>query len=193
MSAYVLVVEGLEQLEDISKLDDKLVSRARQAINRTMQRTRTQASREMRSQINFGARYLSGQAGRLKVTQKATNSNLSSTLRGADRPTLLARFATSKSVAASRKNGVRVQVKPGETVHMKGAFLLNLRGGNLGVAVRLKPGESIRNKKFMAKMSGGLYVLYGPAVNQVFSNVAEDLTPDALDFLEREFARLMEL
>jgi hypothetical protein len=193
METYVLAVEGLDSLKDFDKLDQQLVTRARQAINRTIERTRTASGRAMRKEIDFAARYLSGSGGRLRITNKATNAKLEATLLATDSPTSLARFATNRSIAASRKSGVRVKVSPGETRAMGSAFLMNLKGGNVGLALRLKPGESVRNKKFMTSMGKGLYLLYGPAVNQVFAGVATDQIPDALDFMEREFSRLMEL
>ena len=75
---------------------------------------------------------------------------------------------------------------------MNRAFLMNLRSGNLGLAVRLAPGERIDNKRRMVQMSNGLYLLYGPSVDQVFRSVAEDVSADAGDFLEQEFLRLTE-
>jgi hypothetical protein len=189
---YVIAVEGLADLRDIDNLDEAIVVAARQAINKAADRGRTRADREIRQQVNFPARYLSE---RLKVSRRASGRSLEASITGRDRPTSLARFAKNKSASAARaKGGVSVQVSPGETKFMKGAFLMQLRGGNTGLAIRLKEGDSVRNKKYMTKVGKGLYLLYGPSVSQVFRSVAEEQTvPETADFLEQEFLRLLDL
>lgn len=192
MAAYVIAVDGLNSVQDIDSLDDNILKAARNAINRATDRARTRSDREIRKQINFPARYLSE---RLKVVKRASGRNLEGVIAGRDRPTSLARFAKSKSPAATRKAGeVKLSVSPGTTTTIPNAFLMPLRNGNLGLALRLKPGETIRNKKYLTKVSKGLYLLYGPSVNQVFRTVADEkAAPDASAFLEREFLRLLEL
>lgn len=192
--AYVVAVDGLDQLGDIESLAPKIARYAQQAINTTTRRRRTAMAKEMQKQIAFPARYLSGSGGRLKIDKYANPRSLEAVITGRDRPTSLARFAANRDPKASRRRGgVSVNVAPGQTKFMNGAFIMQLRGGNLGLAIRLKAGESVRNKKQMKRVSKGLYLLYGPSVNQVFRGVAEDGTPETLDFLEREFLRLMEL
>ena len=192
MANYVVAVEGLESIRDIQNLDENILLRARQAINRAAARARTTSDRDMRKQIAFPARYLSS---RLQVSKKASGRSLQAVITGRDRPTSLARFASSKDPAAARRRGgVSVTVSPGQTRFMAGAFLMRLKGGNLGLAIRLKEGDSLRNKRQVAKAGKGLYILYGPSVDQVFRAVADErAAPDAADFLEREFLRLMEL
>lgn len=200
MEPYVVAVEGLEQLSDIGKLPEDILRKARQAINTTARRTRAESARQIRQQVNFPARYLSdGQNGRLAVSQYAKGTTLEAKIAGRERPTSLARFARGTPESSRRQGGVNVGVKPGSSRWMGKAFLLRLPQGstltdtqyNLGLAIRLKPGESVQNKKFMVRLGGGLYLLYGPSVNQVFREVAEDAAPDAADFLEREFVRLL--
>lgn len=189
---YVIAVDGLADLRDIENLDEEIVKAARQAINKAVDRARTRGAKEMQRQINFPARYLNE---RLRVSKRASGMKLEATITGRDRPTSLARFAKSTSASAARKNGgVSVQVNPGETKFMQGAFLMQLRGGNTGLAIRLKEGESVKNKKHMTKVGKGLYLLYGPSVSQVFRTVAEEQTgPEAAEFLEQEFLRLLDL
>lgn len=187
MSSYVVVVEGLDELRDIETLDARVLLRARQAINDTLRRARTALDREIRQQVAFPARYL---GTRLRVSQFAHGTSLQGTITGRDRPTSLARFATGKP---SARGGVRVQVAPGSRKQMRRAFLMELKHGNIGLAIRLKPGETIRHKKYLAKVSRGLYLLYGPAVNQVFAGVADDESNQIAAMLQKEFTRLMEL
>lgn len=191
MSDYVIVVDGLDSLDDIENLDENIVKAARQAINRVTDRTRTRSDKQIREEVNFPPRYL---AQRLKVSQRASGRDLQATISGRDRPTSLARFAKDRDPAAARRRGgVTVTVSPGQSVFMAGAFLMQLRGGNLGLALRLKAGESIRNKRSVRKVGAGLYLLYGPSINQVFATVAQDQTPETADELEREFLRILDL
>ena len=192
MSAYVVAVEGLESLQDIDSLDENIVKAARNAINRAAEMSRTKASKEIRKQIAFPARYLDE---RLKIVQRSSGRKLEAIIAGRDRPTSLARFAKDRNVAASRKRGrVDLVVTPGKTTTIPNAFLMNLNSGNIGLALRLKDGETIRNKKYLTKVGKGLYLLYGPSVNQVFRAVADETAgPEAAKILEREFLRLMDL
>lgn len=195
MSDYVVVVEGLKDLKDLDALDPAITRAARLAINKATDRSRTLAAKTIREQVAFPARYLSGENGKLRVSRRASDTRLEGAITGQDRPTSLARFSRDRDPKATRrKGGVTVTVQPGHTKFMKGAFLMRLRNGNLGLAVRLKEGESIRNKTSVRKIGKGLYLLYGPGVDQVFRSVSqEEVAPFASDFLEQEFLRLLKL
>lgn len=201
---YVVVAEGLADLinADIGAIPEEVRRKAVMAINRTVQWARAQAAREMRRQVAFGARYLTGAEGRLRIAKKASGNDLEASIVGRHRATSLARFTKDRDPAtARRRGGVRVEVKPGSARFMKGAFLVRLRAGavktdtqfNLGLAIRLKPGETLRNKKYAVQLASNVYILYGPSVDQVFRTVSEDMSPDALIHLEREFDRLRAL
>lgn len=193
---YVVAVEGLsDAIASVEELPPSLVRFARMAINTTTRRSRTLASRRIRDQVAFSATYLSDKNGRLSITKFAKEGDLESKIIGRHRPTSLARFATSNS-----SRGVRVRVKPGSSDLLGRAFFMKLRAGNSaietrsnrGLAVRLKPGERIANKRRMIQVSGNLYLLYGPSVDQVFASVAEEIAPEATDLLEAEFLRLLD-
>ena len=191
--SYVFAVEGLSSLEDIENLPEEILKKARQAINAAADRARTQAVRDIRSELNFPARYLTD---RLSVRERAKGSSLQAVISGRDRPTSLARFSTSQNIAASRKKGY-VQVKVGNsTKRITGGFLIKLRNANIGLAIRLKPGETVKGKRLAAKqMAPNLYLLYGPSVDQAFRTEVDKsaLEQDTADFLEKEFIRLMGL
>jgi hypothetical protein len=195
---YVFVVEGLDTLGFVKDLPKRVVTAAQQAVNRTLDKTRTESARRIGLQVNFGVQYLSPGEGRLKVARRATNAKLEGAIVGRQRPTSLARFANSST---PNRAGVTVIVKPGAARFMKTAFLVRLRSGstltdtkfNLGLAIRLKPGQSVHNKKEMVRLANNLYLLYGPSVDQVFKTVREEVGPDALADLESEFLRLMDL
>lgn len=183
---YAILVEGLDHLNDLDSLNADINKWAMQATNRTAERFRTVSQRQMQEEIAFSAAYL---RSRLTVSRKATQASLEAVISGRDRPTSLARFVTRGKVGRGQ-SGVDLTVKPGKGQHLAGAFLINLRNGNRGLAVRLAPGKTLANSRRAKKLANNLYLLYGPSVDQVFKGVAEEIGPDALAFLEREFIRL---
>lgn len=194
--SYAVFVEGLSALDDLEEIPRKIEIAAIRAINKTADRGRKRASEEIRQQVAFSPSYLSPSGGRLTVSQRAQGGSLEARIRGQHRPTSLARFATRVT-----GEGVQVQVKPGVAKFLPRAFLIKLNRGagrtetqfNRGLAIRLKPGETLRNKKQAIRMANGLYLLYGPSVDQVFRSVSEDISPETAIYLEHEFERLMDL
>ena len=204
---YVLTVEGLADLKNgVADMDDKIMKAARMALNKTADRARVAAAREIGSDLNFKASYITGSGGKLQVTTKATDDSLEAAITGSFRPTSLARFAKNTDPKRAKKTGsVGVEVSRGLVKFLPKAFFVKLRSGadgstnNTGLAMRLKPGDVLKNKKYnLQKLAGNVYLLYGPSVQQAFINrqgggAAEKVTPEMLDFLEREFLRLTEL
>lgn len=186
---YVVVVEGLSSLEDIENLDESILRNARNAINKTLDRTRTASDKQIREELAFPARYLQS---RLTVSRRAAGTSLQGMISGRDRPTSLARFVKNRNQAPG-KAGVTVQVSASASKRMNRAFLMKLKNGNLGLAMRLKEGERLANKKNIVKVGAGLYLLYGVSVDQAFQQIMPEQEEGAADYLEREFLRLMEL
>lgn len=199
MDAYVVALEGFAADRPLDTLPREIKTAASRAINRTADRGRTSAARRILQQVALPASYLNPSQGRLTVSKKASADDLEAVITGRQRPTSLARFA--RGGAAAGKAGITVEVAPGFAKFMRRAFLIRLRSGaevdskapNIGLAVRLKPGETVENKRQMVRLKGNLWLLYGPAVDQVFSTVREDIAPETLDFLGAEFLRLMNL
>ena len=197
MSDYAVFVEGLSSLTDLEKLPENVKKKAQQAVNGILRRARPESAKRIARLVNLPASYMSDSSGRLSITQYATSNKLEGVITGRQRATSLARFSSGGTV---NKPGVSVAVKPGASRLMKKAFLVRLKAGsapietrsNLGLAVRLKKGTPLRNKTKMARLGKGLYLLYGPSVDQVFKQVSADMQPVALDWLEDEFLRLME-
>lgn len=205
---WAIYVEGLEGLGDVEKLSSKSKLNLVRAVNATTARFRKKGADLILGDINLPGSYLNPAAKRLYVAQQATKNNPQGIIRARGRPTSLARYITSRNADGA---GVKVQVnKGGTTSDLKRAFLVKLPAGrgpvdtqfNLGLAVRLKKGQKLRNKKHLVQLDQGLYLLYGPSVDQLFINatggragegVATEMTPDMLDFLQREYLRLMEL
>ncbi len=199
----IIAIEGVADTRSLESLPKTILQAAQRAVNRTADRAATASRRGIRQQVNFPAQYLTGTDSsgqqRLGVSKRASAGSLEAIITGRHRPTSLARFVSGNP--APGKAGVSVSVAPGFARYMKRAFLIRLRSGsadietksNLGLAIRLKPGEAVRNKRVMLRLSGNLYLLYGPSVDQVFATVREDVAPDAEQFLGGEFVRLMGL
>lgn len=204
---YVVSVSGIKGLDDLLDLDQKIETAARRAVNYATNRARKLAADVMMEQIEFPTGYLAPGGGRLKIKKLATANDLEGIITGRDRPTSLARFSRGTPMRGRPPKGqspqTTVVVKPGKARGMSGAFLIKLRAGNadiqtrsnLGLAIRLR-GRPIHNKKiFLKEISKGLFLLYGPSVNQIFGGekgVAERISPDVAKFMEDEFNRQMD-
>lgn len=204
---YAVAIEGLDTLRSFDEIPAEIIKVARLTINAATRRAYAQSGREIRRQVNFPASYVTGQKGRLQITKFATNNDLEGVITGRQRPTSLARFVNgSISVGGARKAGVRVEVKPGSVQRLPGAFLIKLRAGsaaidtksNLGLAVRTKNGRPPPGYKPLP-LGKNLWLLYGPSIDQVFYSartkrgVAEDISPNIENFMEKEFLRLLDV
>jgi hypothetical protein len=194
---YVVAVQGIKALDELTGLSGKVEMSAVQAINKTIASARTASARAIRTQVNLPASYLNRQ-DRLGITKKATRGDLEAVITGRHRATSLAQFATN----GRKGRGVipRVQIEPsGSAVKLSRAFFVNLRSGNtdtkgnLGIAIRLPDGKRPDRAYKPTQLGKNLWLLYGPAISQVFDDVATDLSPGVADQLEAEFLRLMDL
>lgn len=183
-----IVVQGISSFDDIENLDPKIVNILRQATNETTQEARRRAARSMEKQISFPRGYLTGQANRLGIAKYATKGDLTAIVRGRDRPTSLARFVQGNPKPGAK--GVSVTVDPGKTEYMPNAFLIKLRNNNIGLAFRTKDGR--RPSRGAKQLGRGLWLLFGPSVNQVFDETRDELKPELEDILRDKFERLFE-
>ncbi len=146
------------------------------------------------AEVNFPSGYVDD---KIEMAQRATPTRLVASLVGRQRPTSLARFATSGTVGG--KGGVTVRVKGGSRF-MRDAFLVRLKSGasitddgyNVGLAIRLKEGM-VLNKKDTSRMvhlENNVVLLYGPSVDQILRNeAAEAEAPEVMDAIATEFFR----
>lgn len=201
---WMVMVEGLDGLKDFDHANNTIRLAASRAINRITRDGRVEAARRIRSEVNFPAAYVSPGDKRLYVSQSASPTSLEGKITARTRATSLARFV--KGTPTVNQQGLTVEIEPGKARFLKRAFLVKLPAGksgvdtkyNLGLAVRLKPGETLKNKLRSRRMDKGLYLLYGPSVDQVFrardgDGVANDMTLELAAKLEREFLRLLEI
>ena len=145
----------------------------------------------MYSEVNFPSGYIN--KDRLSVTKMARPDDLSLKVTGRDDATSLARFMTGKT-----KSGLKVKVAKNGGAELKGAFLVNLRNNNRGLAVRVSKGQTaLRNSTGAKPLTRGrtspsesrVFLLYAPSVDQVFRGVAYDKGDEYLTMMETEFFR----
>jgi len=202
MSDFAVFAEGLSELQDFKNLKQDIRFAATKAINKIARDKRSRAARIIRNQVNFPASYVSPGQKRLHVSKQATRGDLEARITARGRATSLARFVQSPGKVG--KPGLYVSVAPGKSRYMKRAFLIKLPQGsaqtdtvyNLGLAIRLRKGETLKNKVTARKVSSGLYLLYGPSVDQVFrandgTGVANSMVPEIERDLSAEFLRLL--
>ncbi|HLP70322.1 MAG TPA: hypothetical protein VK181_22680 [Rhizobium sp.] len=190
-------VSAIKALDDFLEAAPETTKQAASlAMNTVIPRSgMTRYKKAIRQQVAFDSGYLEAN-DRFKVTRLSSPERLEAAIEARQRPTSLARFATSGAVG---QEGLAVKVSPNRSVRMKKAFLVRLKAGtalnndnyNTGLAVRL-PGGAFRNKKDtsrMVRLAKDVFLLYGPSVDQVFKAVAVTETPIVLDEIEAEFYR----
>lgn len=180
----------LDAVEYFQRLPGEADKASQLAINQVASRGAMKLARnDILDQVNFPKDYLSGD--RLRVTKRARQGDLEAIIGARKRATSLARFAAASTVIGSRgRVGVKVKVKK-QTTHLKAAWLVRLRNGNVGVAVRLKPGQKINNKNGSTRwlVPGSVALLYGPSVDQVFRDTSENIATPVGRLLRTEFLR----
>ncbi|MCP0581332.1 hypothetical protein KU638_22575 [Salmonella enterica subsp. enterica serovar Mbandaka] len=201
MPVNVLAIGPNELKEYLEQVPEIANNSIRMAINSVAAgKGMTLIKKSMTDEIAFPSGYLN--ADRLKLTKRATQTNLEAVITGRKRATSLARFVTGGAMVANSKRGggVQVRVKKGKTTYLKNAFLVRLNKGasltednyNIGLAVRLSAGESLSNKRSQHKswlVPGRVALLYGPSVDQVFAEVSETVAPKIGDMVAAEFHR----
>lgn len=188
LEGYAVFIEGLKGLGDLDSLEADINDYARESINEAVRYGRKLAADQMEKETAFPRGYLTGDNGRLSVARYASNQKLEGVIRGRDRPTSLARFVVGSPKIS--KKGVDVKVNPGSIKKLEGAFLVKLRNSNLGLAVRSsKPPKTAYKPK---QLGNGLWLLYGPSVDQVFREIRSGLVPDIAAHLEDTFESKLE-
>lgn len=197
---------GFRNLDQVRKLvagiPETVDAASAFAINEAVTFGRNESSRRIREQVAFSASYIGSSTdpnARLRVAKKATSADLEGVIAGRSRPTSLAQFMTGAKLGKGGYVRVRVSASRGAKT-IPNAFPIKLRRGfgvfdaenaNEGVAVRLKDGQlpGGLNKKQMVQVSGSLYLLYGPSVDQVFRDVRFEVQAPVGDVLETSFLR----
>lgn len=190
-------------LDDVRKLvagiPEKVDQASAFAVNEAARYGQAESSRRIREQVAFSASYVGSAEdpnSRLRIAKRAKVGDLEAVIAGRTRPTSLAQFVKG---AFKRNRPVRVKVSASKGMQtIANAFPMKLRRGtgvydpnnaNLGLAIRLGKDEKVRNKHQMVQVSGSLYLLYGPSVDQVFRDVRYDVQEPVADVLESSFLR----
>lgn len=201
---YAIIADSAGAILDIDELPDKVAEAARRAVNASADRARSWSATEVRKQVNFPARYVSKEEGRLAVKARASKTSLVASVSARQRSTSLARFSTG--TASNKKRGVTVAVKPGVAKYLKGAFFIKLKGAggdidtnaNLGLAIRTKNNARPSNAYKPVQMKNGLWLLYGPSVSQALlsargTGIWPKMEDKVREYLGDEFNRQLEL
>lgn len=204
---------GLDDMVSFAKAMPETATKAMSlAINQVAQRGGLRMAQDaIYDQIAFPKDYLKGD--RLTVSKFSKPNDLEAVIRGRKRATSLARF-TSGPIGGGRFTpgggrapaptiSVRVKGAGGSNV-IRGAWLVRLNKGasldednyNVGLAVRVKKGEGVLGKKTTHKSwlvggpeEGGVALLYGPSVDQVFRDVADEIGEPIANMTAAEFYR----
>ena len=159
------------------------------AVNRVASKTRTAASKGIRSQVRLPASYVNEN---LKVTKKANSKNPTATISARVRPTRLARYSAKqmtkaaprargdsrRGIGAGRKQGgVSVHVsRQRSRAKMGKAFLIPLKNTDMmGVFLRIGPGKDDIEHR------------YAPSVDQLFRRWRDGERDDVQDQLVTEY------
>lgn len=167
--------EAAKELKTLGQEGQRAVTRA---LNKTATKTRTLASKDIRSQVNLKAGYVREKLRIKKATFKQPQAVIYASRRGV----LMTRYPHK---VLSR--GVSVRIKKGKARKvMKGAFVTTVNAGGKKVQViavqhRPRARYSTGNLKFD--------VLYGPSVSQVFQTARADITPEVEQYLAQQIER----
>lgn len=176
----------LDLIRQLSRVEGDIDEAAMLAVNTAARDGRVLGAEQIGEEINYPKGYLN--KDRLSVSKRATKRDPEAIIRGRDRSTMLARFATTKP-RFGRQKGVTVRVNPAREVVLDRGFFMKLRNNNIGLAVRLAPGQRLRNSTAAKDLGNGVYLLYGPSVNQAFQGVAADIAPNVTSIARNEFLR----
>lgn len=176
VKALVGYVEGFE---------DAIARAEYRAVNKVAEKTLTRSRREITSRVALTQSYV---RERMTLSPAAPKYPIA-VISGRTRPTRLATFGAKQLKRPAKKAkgdplraipagfaqaGVSVMVTPGARKSMPGSFLIPLRNNN-GMGVFWRYRDEIEH-------------LYGPSVDQVFSNVITDIKDDVQADLEKTLA-----
>lgn len=169
----------------------------RVAINKAGPKVRTRASREIRSQVRLKAADVNR---RLKF-ERATSGKLEGRIRAPSRGLLLSRFATNRQVADPNirwlspppepPRGIKVKVKPrggtekvtgGSDVAGKPFYMVLPNSRRLAIAAR---------RRTSGPEGGEIKVFFGPSLSQVWTDVKDDVQPEASEIYTGELIDAM--
>lgn len=192
--SLVITLEGARDLESrFALMPQQAATAARIAINDAAKMALGLARKQIYAEVAFPRGYLNRE-DRLRVSRPATNQQLEAVVSGRDRPTSLARFVPDGTrVGRKGSTSITVTVKPGQPRVLQGHTRLFNFSGNRLLVLRLKPGQrpsAAYHPRPIFGPNSGMWILYGPSVDQVFRGVADDISPAVTDHARAEFDRV---
>lgn len=163
------------------------------AVSNASRWARSEASRQIRSQVNFTVSYLNAD-NRLERVLK--NGGREATITGRHRATSLANpvFNRTTPFFGRPKKGRKIVVRVSKRstgAQIENGFFLPLKNGNVGLAVRT-PGGRPPSAGAKPIFGGAAHLLYGPSVGQIAFDVFPDIAPEVGERLASEFVRQFE-
>jgi len=197
MLSMKLTEGNLEGVRDLlTAAGDAAMDIAAAAINDGIDYARKTGGEAILDQVNFPPGYLD-LPERFAIIQRATPTAPLARLTARQRPTSLGAFITA---VGPKGRGVTVKVqRKGAAKRFNRAFVTNaLKAGdnafgNRGVALRTKgpkPERAYKPVRLFSDDNGVVWLLYGPSVNQVFSDVADDILPKVNRFVADRYRQL---
>jgi len=176
------------------------------AINRAAPKIRTKASQAIRRQVRLKAQFINNPESGLKVV-KATRAKLSGAIQTPSRGLLLTRYSTDPQISGDKvgwlrppvipPRGIKVKVKPTgspETMSNKFFYIILPNSRALAIARRRSSAQiaSARSRGTGGGSKGGsIDVAYAPSLSQVFSDVRDEVLPEAGQIYQSELLDAM--
>lgn len=185
-----ITITGMnEALAMLRSVDTESRSALSKAINAVADETRDLAVQKILSQVALSASYVKN---RLYISQRASVDDPAAVISGRVRSTQLRRYqgkqlyVKAKMPGKKRLAGVSVKVKAGgSTKVLKHAWVMKLKYGEIDARMGLTQGIVQRT----GTGRNDYRVLYGPSVDQVWSDVREDVKPLIEPRLAAEFLK----
>lgn len=190
----VVTLQGARDFEARFAVLPELAARAASiAINDAAAEAVRLARKQIYREVAFPAGYLEG-GDRMTVSQPSTVRTLEAVVSGRDRPTSLARFIPEGTQVGRGGAPISITVEPGQPkISISGNLRLMSFSGNRLLILKLKPGQ--RPKKAWKPrpifgQGSGMWILYGPSVDQIFRAVSAGIAPAVQERAVEEFDRV---
>lgn len=186
-------------LQEVRALLAKFSDGARRAharsLNKTVNRSRTESSKEVRKQVRLNAAYVKSLLTITKASERRLQAKISTPTRGL----LMSRFSTDTSIAGDKvgwlkpppvpPRGIRVKVKPTGGAKVFGGdeivgkpFYMVLPGTTGRVAI-------VGRRAKTGSQGGQIKVFYGPSLSQVFTDVKDDIAEPLALYQMQQFEK----
>jgi len=186
-------------LQEVRALLAKFSDGARRAharsLNKTVTKSRTESSKEVRKQVRLNAAYVKSLLTITKASERRLQAKISTPTRGL----LMSRFSTDTSISGDKvgwlkppsvpPRGIRVKVKPTGGAKVFGGdeivgkpFYMVLPGTTGRVAI-------VGRRAKIGSQGGQIKVFYGPSLSQVFTDVKDDISEPLALYQMQQFEK----